>query len=74
MQAKWSRNTDFRYMMSQTLTIPLIQPFGNEDILYWLEKGKTELTIMRNGAPNSQKTTYTQQQQMMAFPILFTIN
>ena len=29
-----------------------------DQVLYWLEKGKTELTIMRNGAPNSQKTTY----------------
>jgi hypothetical protein len=25
-----------------------------EQVLYWLEKGKPELTIMRNGAPNSQ--------------------
>ena len=30
-----------------------------EQVLYWLEKGKPELTIMRNGAPNSQKTTYS---------------
>ena len=29
-----------------------------DQVLYWLEKGKTELTIMRNGAPDSQKTTY----------------
>ena len=29
-----------------------------DQVLYWLEKGETELTIMRNGAPNSQKTTY----------------
>jgi len=27
-------------------------------VLYWLEKGNTELTIMRNGAPNSPETTY----------------
>ena len=29
-----------------------------DQVLYWIEKGKPELTIMRNGAPNSQKTTY----------------
>ena len=27
-------------------------------VLYWLEKGNTELTIMRNGTPNSPETTY----------------
>ena len=27
-------------------------------VLYWLEKGYTELTIMRNGIPNSPETTY----------------
>jgi hypothetical protein len=30
-----------------------------DQVLYWLAQGKTELTIMRNGAPNSQKTTYS---------------
>ena len=30
-----------------------------DQALYWLEKGKPELTIMRNGVPNSQKTTYS---------------
>jgi hypothetical protein len=30
-----------------------------DQVLYWLEKGKFELTILRNGVPNSQKTTYT---------------
>jgi hypothetical protein len=30
-----------------------------DQILYWLSQGKAELTIMRNGAPNSQKTTYS---------------
>jgi hypothetical protein len=30
-----------------------------DQILYWLAKEKPELTIMRNGAPNSQKTTYS---------------
>jgi hypothetical protein len=30
-----------------------------DQMLYWLAQGKTELTIMRNGAPNSQKTTYS---------------
>ena len=29
-----------------------------DQVPYWLEKGISELTIMRNGAPNSQKTTY----------------
>jgi hypothetical protein len=29
-----------------------------DQVLYWFEKGITELTILRNGAPNSQKTTY----------------
>jgi hypothetical protein len=29
-----------------------------DQVLYWLAKKKSELTIMRNGAPNSQKTTY----------------
>jgi hypothetical protein len=29
-----------------------------ETVFYWLTQGKSELTIMRNGAPNSQKTTY----------------
>src|SRR5215813_11805578 len=29
-----------------------------DQVLYWFEKGVNELTIMRNGAPNSQKTTY----------------
>jgi hypothetical protein len=29
-----------------------------DQVLYWFEQGVTELTIMRNGAPNSQKTTY----------------
>jgi hypothetical protein len=29
-----------------------------DQVLYWLANGKPELTIMRNGAPNSQKTTY----------------
>lgn len=30
-----------------------------DQVLYWLAQGKFELTIMRNGAPNSQKTTYS---------------
>ena len=30
-----------------------------DQVLYWLAEGKSELTIMRNGAPNSQKTTYS---------------
>jgi hypothetical protein len=30
-----------------------------DQVLYWLANGKPELTIMRNGAPNSQKTTYS---------------
>jgi hypothetical protein len=30
-----------------------------EQVLYWLAEGKPELTIMRNGAFNSQKTTYS---------------
>jgi hypothetical protein len=30
-----------------------------DQVLYWLAQGKAELTIMRNGAPNSQKTTYS---------------
>src|SRR5262249_32188485 len=30
-----------------------------EQVLHWLEQEKTELTIIRNGAPNSQQTTYT---------------
>src|SRR5215813_7698183 len=29
-----------------------------DQVLYWLAREKTELTIMRNGAPNSQMTTY----------------
>ena len=29
-----------------------------DQVLYWLARGKCELTILRNGAPNSQKTTY----------------
>src|SRR5215471_12087446 len=29
-----------------------------DQVRYWFEKGITELTIMRNGAPNPQKTTY----------------
>src|SRR5215831_15943937 len=29
-----------------------------DQVLYWFEKGITELTIMRNGAPNSKSTTY----------------
>src|SRR5215469_166221 len=29
-----------------------------DQVLYWLSQGKSELTIMRNGALNSQKTTY----------------
>jgi len=29
-----------------------------DQVMFWLEKGVNELTIMRNGAPNSQKTTY----------------
>jgi hypothetical protein len=29
-----------------------------DSVLYWLSRGKAELTILRNGAPNSQKTTY----------------
>lgn len=31
----------------------------SDQVLYWLSQGKAELTIMRNGAPNSQKTTYS---------------
>ena len=31
----------------------------SEQVLHWLAKGKTELTIIRNGAPYSQNTTYT---------------
>jgi hypothetical protein len=27
-------------------------------VFHWLQKGKAELTIIRNGAPNSQKTSY----------------
>jgi hypothetical protein len=30
-----------------------------DQVLYWLAQGKFELTIMRNGAPNLQKTTYS---------------
>jgi hypothetical protein len=30
-----------------------------DQVLYWLSQGKAGLTIMRNGAPNSQKTTYS---------------
>jgi hypothetical protein len=30
-----------------------------DQVLYWLSQGKAELTIMRNGASNSQKTTYS---------------
>jgi hypothetical protein len=30
-----------------------------DQVLYWLAQGKSELTIMRNGTPNSQKTTYS---------------
>jgi hypothetical protein len=30
-----------------------------DQVFYWLEKEKPELTIMRNGAANSQKTTYS---------------
>jgi hypothetical protein len=30
-----------------------------EQVLYWLTNGKPERTIMRNGAPNSQKTSYS---------------
>jgi hypothetical protein len=30
-----------------------------DQVLYWFTQGKVELTIMRNGAPNSQKTTYS---------------
>jgi hypothetical protein len=30
-----------------------------DQVLYQLARGKSELIIMRNGAPNSQKTTYT---------------
>jgi len=30
-----------------------------EQVLHWLAKGKPELTIIRNGAPYSQNTTYT---------------
>ena len=30
-----------------------------DQVLYWLANGKSELTVMRNGAPNSQKTTYS---------------
>jgi len=30
-----------------------------DQVFYWLSQGKSELTIMRNGAPNSQKTTYS---------------
>ena len=29
-----------------------------EKVLYWLARQQPQLTIMRNGAPNSQKTTY----------------
>ena len=29
-----------------------------DQVLYWLAREKTKLTIMRNGVPNSQKTTY----------------
>jgi hypothetical protein len=30
-----------------------------DQVLYWLAQGKAELIIMRNGATNSQKTTYS---------------
>jgi len=29
-----------------------------DQVLYWFEKGITELTIMRNGGPNSKSTMY----------------
>jgi hypothetical protein len=29
-----------------------------DQVLYWFEKGITELTIMRNGGPNSKSTAY----------------
>jgi hypothetical protein len=28
-----------------------------DKVLYWLVQGKFELTVIRNGVPNSQKTT-----------------
>jgi len=30
-----------------------------DQVFYWLAQGKAQLTIMKNGAPNSQKTTYS---------------
>ncbi|MGA9151120.1 MAG: hypothetical protein WBZ36_11125 [Candidatus Nitrosopolaris sp.] len=30
----------------------------SEKVLYWLARQQPQLTVMRNGAPNSQKTTY----------------
>jgi hypothetical protein len=30
----------------------------SDQVLYWFEKGITELTIMRNGNAGSQQTTY----------------
>ena len=36
-------------------------------VLYWLAREKTELTIMRNGAPNSQKTTYNMREKSINY-------
>jgi hypothetical protein len=33
-------------------------PVESEKVLYWLARQQPQLTVMRNGAPNSQKTTY----------------
>ena len=34
------------------------RPAEADQVFYWMEKGDKELTIMRNGGPNDQKTTY----------------
>jgi hypothetical protein len=58
--------TRFRFQVydvtsPDTATEPAIWERGiteTDQVLYWLSQGKSELTIMRNGPPNSQKTTY----------------
>ncbi len=61
--------TKFRFQVYDTTVydpnnppVPAIWERGMaeaDQVLYFLEQGKSELTIMRNGAPYSQQTHYT---------------
>jgi hypothetical protein len=44
-----------------------------DHVLYWFEKGVTELQIMRNGGPNSKSTGYNHTMQELGLKNIGTV-